>query len=168
MQRFVLTLLATLSLAATGGFAEDKPSALDRDRKALQGVWVVEAAHRDGEKVPDNERTEGPILYALKITDDKFQIALQKSGDEFSYGGEPVAFRLDVSVDPKVIEFEFNSCEKGYCIYALKDGKLILCFNYSDGVLGQSTKDRAKLPKKLETKKGDGSYMFVLKKQKEK
>ena len=166
MLRYLFTLLAATVFFAITALADDKTTALDRDRKALQGVWVVEAAYRDGEKVADQQRMEGATLYAIKIADDKFQISLEKSGYEFRYGGAPVSFSLDVSVDPKVIEFEFSPSEKGYCIYSIKEDKLTLCLNYSDGALGASTKDRAKLPAKLETKNGDGRYMFGLKKAK--
>lgn len=165
MFRLQTALLIAITFSAFA-LADEKKSPLDRDRKALQGVWAVEAAYRDGEKVSDSDRMNGPVLYAIKFKDDTFQIALEKSGDEFKYAADPVKFSLDVSVDPKIAEFEFSNTEKGYCIYSIKGDKLTLCFNYQDGPLGAATKDRAKVPAKLETKAGDGRYLFVLKKRK--
>jgi len=166
MARFSLfsIVLCVVPLAAT--FGEEKPSPLDKDRKAIQGIWIVESAHRDGKKIPDNERVEGPVLYAIKVMEDKFQISLEKSGEEYKFAGEPIPFSLDVSASPRIIEFDFSPSEKGYCIYSIKDGQLSLGFNYKDGPLGDATKVREKLPKSFETKLGDGSYVFVLKKAK--
>ena len=141
-------------------------NALDRERKALQGVWIVDAAYRDGEKVADNERMNGAVLHAIQVKDDRFSIAFEKKGDEFRFSDDSFSFSLDVSVTPKIIEFDASPNDKFYCIYLIKDGQLTLAFNYADGPLGSATKDRAKLPKKLETKRGDGTYIFVLKKSK--
>lgn len=138
-------------------------NALDRERKALQGVWIVDAAYRDGEKVPDNERMTGAVLHAIQVKEDRCSIAFEKKGDEFRFSDDSFSFSLDLSVNPKIIEFEAGPNEKFYCIYSIKDGQLTLAFNYADGPLGSATKDRTRLPKKLETKRGDGTYMFVLK-----
>jgi uncharacterized protein (TIGR03067 family) len=163
MTRFVQALLVVM-LIATITRADDKETQLDRDRKALQGVWVVEDAYRNGEKVPESARMEAH-LYAIRIKDDTLQLSLAKDGEQLQFEGEPARLTLDVSVDPKVAEFG-SETDKWYCIYSVKGDKLTLCLNYENGVLGDSTKDRSKLPKKLETKKGDGTYMFVLKKAK--
>jgi uncharacterized protein (TIGR03067 family) len=140
--------------------ADDKDNVVDKQKKALQGLWLVESAYQDGKEVPKADREkEKYCLYAVKIADDQFQIAFLENKTIF---GEGVPFKLDVSPSPKILEWTDGDRKVGVA-YAVDGDKLTICYHAGDRGF-----DKDKVPTKLETKAGDKRYMFVFKRSKEK
>src|SRR5260370_38304599 len=98
MLRNTIALFVVVALVAPVVRADDKDKAIEKDKKALQGVWLVESAQQDGKEVPKNVREQSEFcLYAVKVTDDKFQVAWLKDKTDY---GNAVAFKLDPDATP--------------------------------------------------------------------
>src|SRR5438477_385809 len=89
MIRNAVALIAVVVICSAAR-ADDK--AVEREMKALQGTWLAESAQQDGKPVPEETRKKDDYcLYAVKVTDDKFQIAFLKDKTDF---GESQPFKL--------------------------------------------------------------------------
>ena len=160
MMRNIVAVIA-VAVVAPLVLADDKDKAIAKDKKALQELWLVESAYQDGKEVPKADREkEKYCLYAVKVTDDQFQIAWLENKTEF---GKGVPFTLNPSVSPKVLEWGEGGDRKTRVAYAIDGDKLTICYHAGENIF-----DAAKVPTKLETKAGDQRYMFVLKRSKEK
>jgi uncharacterized protein (TIGR03067 family) len=140
------TILGLSLIVISVASADDKPGKLDPTK--LVGDWVITEGMKAGEKTGE-EATKGTIV----ITKDKITIKGDDMTFEFSY-------KLDTKADPVSIDMEIVQPEglKGTAakgIVAMADGKLKLCYHPMNG-------DR---PKKFESTKDDGNYMFVMKKK---
>lgn len=158
---FALTIVALLAVAVVTQpvRADDNDRAVDKDKKALQGLWLVESAYQHGKEVPRADREKQQYcLYAVKVTDDQFQIAWLENKADF---GDGVPFTLNLSASPKVLEWREGGDRKGSVAYAIDGDKLTICFH-----MGDKGFEKDKVPTKLETKPGDQRYMFVLKRSK--
>jgi uncharacterized protein (TIGR03067 family) len=144
-----LLALAALALAATAvaTAADEKDDANKKDLKALQGTWKVEKALRGGEEAPAGETEKSKFVFE----GNKFMI------DEGRPRKETATFTLDATQKPKTIDLTFAMVkEAALGIYEVDGDTLKICF-------GGPGKDR---PKKMESEKGSGLLLIVLKRQK--
>src|SRR6516165_1739695 len=158
MCRFTFVVVA-LALIALPLRADDKATAGERDMKALQGKWLVTGAFRDGKKLSDDERNKDDasfFLESLVIEKDNLKLNF-KPNDAIDW-----YFELDTSVTPHVVKFGEKNDKKVLAIYRVEGDKLSLAFTLKEA------EDRAKLPTKLETKSGDGAYLFEFEREKKK
>jgi len=159
MHNIVAAIIVTV--VAPFACADDKDKAIAKDKKALQGVWLVEAAYQDGKEVPRADREKDKYcLYAVKVADVQYQVAFLENKTE--YFNVVPSFTLNPGASPKVLEWQ-DGDRKGGVAYAIEGDKLTVCF-----YLGDKGFDKDKFPTKLETKPGDQLYMFVFKRSKEK
>lgn len=170
-----------VSLSGTGftSRADNRQEAIDRDLKALQGRWVVTAAFKDGKEVPeaDRKKERSALLESITIKDNKYAIAVSFPAGNgtgrvvMGPEGKPEDFRFRFSLDPRgtvgIVEFETTRTwgsnapvVKAYARYRIQGDVLYICkcASQADDV------DPKKMPDSVETKPGDGYYLFVLKK----
>ena len=158
MSRFTFVVLA-FSLIALPLRGDDKATAGERDMNALQGKWLVTGAFRDGKKLSDDERNKDDanfFLESLAIEKDTLKLKFKTNESIDWY------FELDTSVTPHVVKFGEQNDKKVLAIYRVEGDKLTLAF------APKEAEDRTKLPKKLETKPGDGAYLFEFEREKKK
>src|SRR5262249_53052961 len=124
MRNIVAVIIVTV--VAPFACADDKEKAIAKDKKALQGVWLVDAAYQDGKEVPrDDREKEEYCLYAVKVADDQFQVAWLRNKTEY---GNLVPFSLNPGASPKVLEWQ-NGDRKAGVAYAIDGDKLTICFH---------------------------------------
>jgi uncharacterized protein (TIGR03067 family) len=161
MIRTAIVLFVLLAFFSATIRADEKAKAAEKDLNALQGVWLVEAAHQDGKQVPEKDRqSDKYCLYAVKVTNDKFEIAFLK--DKTEYGELGSSMKPNPSATPKILEFVNQNQMSVQVAYAIDGDKLTVCFQLGD----LSDFNRDKFPKTLETKPGDNLYLFVFKRMK--
>jgi uncharacterized protein (TIGR03067 family) len=151
MKRRLLALaalaVAATAVAAADEKADEKDDANKKDLKALQGTWKVEKAVRGGEEAPAGEIEKGKFVFE----GNKFII------DEGRPKKETATFTLDATQKPKAIDLTFGMVKEAVLgIYEVDGDTLKICF-------GGPGKDR---PKKMESEKGSGLLLVVLKRQK--
>lgn len=147
------------SISSMSGSPSNAPT-LGKDepktnREALDGLWFVEKAFKDGKEVPASDRKKDLFALLFDVTQGTCKMAYDNN--QFGSVG---TFRLEWKKDSGIIEFEtslpgFEKKVKQYARYLIKDGKLLVCF-------GKDRADPKKIPDKLETENGDGNKLFVL------
>jgi len=145
-----LAVGVALMVVATIG-ADDKPGKLDPAK--LVGEYTLTEGMKAGEKVGEKS-LEGKVT----VTKDKIKIEGGSSGMTFEF-----AYKVKADADPAEIDLEitmpaeFKAKSKG--IISLTDGTIKLCYHPEEG------KDR---PKKFESTKENGYFLWTLKKKSDK
>ena len=143
-------------LLVTVGFllAADAPKddASKKDLEQLQGTWGLVSAERDGKKASEEEVKKVKLV----VTGNKFRFL---EGSEVGTSAEGT-FTLNATKKPKATDSTANSGpDKGKTflgIYDIEGETHKVCF-------APPGKDR---PKKMESEKGSGLLLIVLKRQK--
>ena len=131
--------------------AADEPAA--DDTKSIQGTWVLTGLEVNGKPIGDSVRGVG-----LKVHIKGGEITFQnKEGMDKGKDKPPTGtFKIDPNKTPKTIDTTYNkeSVEQG--IYSLEgDGTLKLCVAKVGG----------KRPSEFKTKEGDGTRLFIFKRE---
>ncbi len=147
----MLTLLA--GVVASAARADDKEDAGRQELKKLQGTWVLVAAEREGEKIPDEQVKKGRITWkgAVVIVDTPHQSAEKIKATTM----------LDPTTNPKKMDWVRSqgpgSGQTHHAIYEfLSADEYRVCF-------APPGKDR---PKEFRTRPGTGEMMHTWKRVK--
>ena len=129
----------------------------------LQGTWEMVAAEEDGAKLSPEDRAgkyKDTVLRKLVVEKGKFRFWL--AGRERP-APDVGLFELDVRKEPAVVRWRWSRDDKEvkYAIVSAEGDTLRICVDKDDPA------DRARLPKEFKTRKGDGRYLYVLKRAKE-
>jgi len=141
-----LGLVVIANVSAQDKKEEKKPL----DPAKLVGKWSITEGLKAGEKVGDDAKKG-----VIEFTKDKISLKSMDAEFEFSY-------KVDVKATPASIDLEILKPEgfkgtKAMGIIKIEDGKATLCYHPMGG-------DR---PKKFESTKDNGNYMFTMKAAKE-
>jgi hypothetical protein len=157
-----LVMLATASYYPVAS-ADDKNEAIERDVKAVQGLWVVKQRFKNGkeEPAPDGQK---PYVHSILVKEERFRINVRAALDQDTT--TPFApFSLDPQKTSGIVKFELELVQPvtvfarpvtAYARYQVKDGELRICRSEADYM------DPKKIPEQVQTKKGDGNYLYVL------
>jgi uncharacterized protein (TIGR03067 family) len=131
--RLLTFAVVALGLAVAGASAGD---AIKKERKRLQGTWVVQSFHQDGKANDEIKGTE------LTFAGDEVTLRMKKDNEQKE---KKMKYKIDPTQKPKTIDID---AEKGTmrAIYELKGDTLRVChkrneserpteFSDKDGVL---------------------------------
>jgi uncharacterized protein (TIGR03067 family) len=130
-QVFVLFLGVLVADDAHGGDRAGK------ERKRLQGTWVVLSADMHGKP--------GPSMSGVRLRFAGQELTLERKGEKF----DPIVFRIDPTTSPKHIDFEERQ-PPTEGIYELKGDCLRLCYA---------------IERPGDFKPGEGAILLVLKRE---
>jgi uncharacterized protein (TIGR03067 family) len=131
--------------------ADDKDDVVKKEKTKLKGTYTMVSGEEQGTKLPEGFISIGTI----EFTNDKMIIK--------GKGKSEATYKIDPSQKPKTIDLTpQDGSEKGKLIkgiYVIDGGTLTIC---------TATKSDNDRPTEFATKKGSGSVLMVLKKEKEK
>ncbi len=152
---FVFTIVCSLCLGTAG--ADEKPdAAVKKELARLEGVWIVSEARHAGEAVEQDEP-------------DKFEF---KNGKLIVQRGDrapiTMTLRLDISTDPKLLDWTTNSNGKfddadkfAEGIYKLDGDTLTVCYNVRDNAFAKGNR-----PTEFKSAEGSDAMLIVFKRAK--
>jgi uncharacterized protein (TIGR03067 family) len=127
--------------------AADDNDTIKKEKEKLKGDWTVASLHADGKDAKEEEAT-------FTFAGDKLTVAFKDSKQSATYTIDPAAQPKTIDIVPE------EGPEKGKTIkgiYTFDDDGLKIC------AAASPDKDR---PKEFAAKKGSGSVLIVLKKDK--
>ncbi len=148
----VRALVLGLALVAVSALtAEDKKPAAKFDAEKLYGDWKITGGMKAGEKAGDDAKKG-------TVTVTKEKISLVDGDMKFVFTYKADAATDPVAIDMEIVEPDAFKGTKAKGIIELKDGKATLCYHPMGG-------DR---PKKFESTKDNGNYLFMMEKKEKK
>jgi uncharacterized protein (TIGR03067 family) len=145
-----------LGLAAIPANDKPEPAALKKELAQLEGVWTISEVRHAGEAVEKGE----PEEFEFKAT----QLIARKG----NLAPITMTFRLDLSTDPKLIDWttdskgEFKDADKfAEGIYKLEGDTLTVCYHVRDNRFAKGNR-----PTEFKSAEGSDAMLIVLKRPK--
>jgi uncharacterized protein (TIGR03067 family) len=150
-------LCSLLGLFLTAGAARADAEEI----KKLQGAWKCTHTEIDGAKTPDEVRNKDDFVLREMIVKDNtlsFRIYSVKEKKTETLESKDMKFEVDVTKKPKQVQWTFlDDKNKIKSIYSLEGDTLKVAIYLEKGNM---------FPPTLETKKGDGIYVYVFQRMK--
>ena len=144
------TLVLGVGLVTVSAAAQDDKKADKLDPAKLVGTYKITDGKRAGEKIGDDAKKSAVVITKETIT------LKGEEGMEFEF-----SYKLDAKADPAAIDMEITKPDalkgaKTQGIISMDGGEVKLCY-HPEGM---------ERPKKFESTKDNGYYLFSLKKEK--
>jgi uncharacterized protein (TIGR03067 family) len=114
MRLLTLMVVTMVLTVAAGAFAGDD---VTKEKKLLQGTWVVQSVSRAGKATDDGKGAE------IEFAGDQVTFKMKKGDEQKEMKGK---YKIDPTKKPKTIDIQFTE-KKGLGIYELEGDTLRVC-----------------------------------------